>query len=328
MHFHDLDVSTLARGLKETGWLEVASRADGGNWRLPWLYVTGATAGPTLLVTAAVHGDEYEGVAAIPQIFRQMEPETLRGTLVMVPVCNMPAYEAATRSSPIDGLNLARVFPGDRQGTVTQQIAYWLTEKLLKQVDFFIDLHSGGVAYHIPTLIGYIYSDDPLGRRSQAAARAFGAPVLWGHPLPLPPGRSVSAATELGVPSLYTEAPGGGRVAADDLACFVEGVLNVMKHLEMLPDQPLPRPTTHDLVGDGNLDSFNIISAPVAGYFQPEVAVLEEVEAGQRLGVIQDFFGEVLAEITAGHDGVVILLRALPRVHVGDGLVQITGRLS
>jgi uncharacterized protein len=325
MFFQALEVSRLPRGQKETTWLEVAGRPDGGPWRLPFLYITGVSSGPTLLVIAGVHGDEYEGIATIPHIFGQLQASHVQGRLLMVPVCNMPAYEAASRSSPIDGLNLARVFPGHPDGSITQRIAYWLTEKLLRPADFLIDLHSGGLLYNLPTLIGYTSDKSDLGRRSQAAAEAFGAPVLWGHPLPMPPGRSLSAATDLGIPSLYTEAPGGGLAQPDDVACFAEGVLNVMKHLGMVEGQPRPRPMSHHLVGEGNMDQ--VISAPVAGYFHPEVELLQEVSAGQRLGTILDFFGQLLAEITADRVGVVIMLRRVHRVNVGDGLADITGRL-
>lgn len=323
MHFNEFDLPTLPRNHKQTDWLTVATRTDGGEWRLPLLYVTGAQPGPTLVVTAAVHGDEYEGVEAIPHVFQQVQPSDLRGTLVMVPVCNMPAYETAQRSSPIDGLNLARVFPGEEHGSITQRIAYWITQKLLRHADFYIDLHSGGATYQIPTLIGYIRDEGELGQRSLAGARAFGAPILWGHPLPIAPGRTVSAATDLGVPSLYTEAPGGGYADPDNVACFISGVINVMKHLEMLTGAPQPRPTTHHLFGDGNLDQ--VISADMAGYFRAEVELLTEVEAGQRLGVVRDLFGNVLQEVKADQPGIVIMLRRFHRVHVGDGLVHVTG---
>lgn len=325
MQFQAFDVDALQSGEKATGWLEVATRSDGGTWRLPLLYIAGATIGPTLVVTGAVHGNEYEGVEAIPRVFEQVQPEVLRGALVMIAVCNMPAYEAATRNSPVDGLNLARVFPGDADGTITQRIAYWLAHKLIKKADFFIDLHSGGPETNIPTLIGYLHSNDAPGPQSQAAARAFGAPVLWGHPPPVAPGRTCSAATDFGVPWLYTETPGGGRATPDDVDCYVEGVLNVMKHLGMVPGQPQPRPTTHHLMGDGNLDV--VISAPAAGFFRPDIALLDEVSAGQRLGTVLDFFGQEKAEITADRDGVVILLRRLPRVDVGDSLAYVMGRL-
>ena len=329
MYFKDFTVSQLLPHQKKTGWLSVASRADGDVWRLPLLTITGVEGGPTLVVTAAVHGNEYEGIEAIPRIFAQIHPETLRGTLVMVPICNMPAYEAATRNSPIDGLNLARVFPGDAHGTITQQIAYWITERLIKAADFYIDLHSGSSEADLPTLVGYLHGDDggddEVGRRSLAGAEAFGAPVLWGHPRPVSPGRTVSTATAHNIPWLYTETPGGGRATRADVDCYVEGVLNVMRHLDMLTGDPQPRPLTHHLCGDGNLDQ--IINAPVAGFFRPKVNLLDRVEIGQTLGVIQDFFGDVLATIKAEEAGVVILLRRVPRVNVGNGVVQLTGRL-
>lgn len=326
MHFQELDVLNLPRNAKEAGWLEVAPREGGGDWRLPYLYVTGAAAGPMLVVLGAVHGDEYEGVETIPRVFQQVVPGALRGTLLMVPICNVPAYEAATRDSPIDGKNLARVFPGDIDGTITQRIAYFLTEKLHKHTDFLIDLHSGGVTGNLPTLVGYIRSDDERGQRALAGALAFGTPVLWGHPLPVVPGRSLTAVTEWGIPSIYTEAPGGGEADPADVSCFTDGVLNVMKQLDMIDGEPKQQPMTHHLVGDGNLD--DVIATPVAGYFRSEVNVLEDVSVGQCLGTVCDPFGDVVAEITTEQAGVVIMLRRIHKVHAGDNVAHVTGRLD
>ena len=325
MRFQELNISQFPRDSKACAWLEVGSRADGGDWRLPFLYVIGATPGPTLLVLGAVHGDEYEGVETIPEVFHRIAPDTLRGALLMVPICNIPAYEAVLRNSPIDGLNLARVFPGDPNGTITQRIAYWIAQKLIKPADFVIDLHSGGVTAEIPALIGFTHSNDALGRQSRAGALAFGAPVVWEHPPPMPPGRTLSAATDFGVPAIYTEAGGGGYARPSDVSCFTTGVINVMKHLDMLDGQPQLQPITHHLSGDGNMDS--VISTSAAGYFRSEVALLDDVSAGQRLGTVRDPFGEVMTEITTENAGVVIMLRRIHRVHVGDNLAHVTGRL-
>lgn len=322
MRIRDFEIDQLPRGEKQSLWLDIAPRADGGNWRLPLLTVIGAEEGPTLLVLAGVHGDEYEGIAAIPQVYRAIKPHDLRGRLLMAPICNMPAYEARQRASPIDGLNLARVFPGDADATITRQIAFWLSQKLLSQADFLIDLHTGGIAYEIPTLIGYVHDDGELGQASQAAAAAFGAPVMWGHPLPLPAGRSISAATAMGIPSLYSEAPGGGRCDPDVVACFRDGVINVMTHLGMINLEPRQRQLTHHLLGDGNLDT--VIDAPVNGFFQREVSLLEHVVRGQRLGAILDPTGAELAPVKADQDGLIIMLRGLPPVQVGDGIAHIT----
>ena len=324
MHISELDVTNLERGRKDASWLDISPRVEGGAWQLPLLTVTGAQPGPTLVVFAGVHGDEYEGVEAIPRIAEQVNPSQLNGTLLMVPVCNMAAYATATRNSPIDGLNLARVFPGSETGTLTQQIAYWLTRKFISAADFFIDLHSAGVVGDIPTLAGYLHSDEDVGQRSLAAARVFGAPVLWGHPPPVPPGRSISAAIDHGVPCLYTEAAGAGRALPDDVACFTRGTLNVMRHLDMLAGEPAAVPPPQHLVGDGNMDE--IMSAPVAGFFRPHVELLQEVRTGQLVGAIHDPLGNTLSELHAEKDGFVIMRRGVRRVHSGDGLIHLTNR--
>jgi predicted deacylase len=322
MSLKNIDLAKLPRGAKQTGWLDVAPRPDGGVWRLPFLYVTGKESGPRLVVTAGVHGDEYEGIEAVPNVYRQTDPETLTGTLFMVPVCNIPAFETITRSSPIDGLNLARTFPGDGGGSITERIAHVIATQILPDADFYIDLHSGGVMYDIPTLAGYIHDNGELGARSLAGAQAFGAPILWGHPLPVAPGRTLTSAIELGVPCLYTEAAGGGLARSDDVTCFNNGVVNVMKWLGMQDGEPSPPALTHHLFGDGNIDQ--AILSPSAGYYSPSVALLDDVREDQLLGTILDMFGEVVSKVRANTDGVVIMLRRLHRVNVGDGLAHIT----
>lgn len=310
---------------KTREWLDVAPRAGGGMWQLPLLRARGGR-GPRLAVLGAVHGDEYDGPEVIHRVFEQIDPAALRGELVMVPVCNVPAYEQCLRSSPVDGANLARVFPGRQDGTLTEQIAWTLTERVIAGAAALIDIHSAGLAAVLPILAGYTHSPSPLHRANQALAEAFGAPVLWAHPAPLPPGRSLSAADALGVPCMYTEAPGSGRVDAETIACFTRGVFNAMRHLGMLEGAPVHDGPPLRLIGDGNLD--HVINAPCAGHFRAEVGLLERVESGQRLGAVYSISGETLSVVRANAPGVVILLRALHRVNAGDGLAHLTQYLG
>ncbi len=320
------DLDRLRPGSRDSFALPVMRLPDGNDLWLPVLAAAGLADGPTLAVLAGVHGDEYEGIRAIPQIFRALDLAQLRGRLIMVPICNIPAYRTSTRSSPIDGLNLARVFPGDAHGTVTQRIAHVLTEQVIAPSSLLIDLHSAGVAYSMPTLVGYPHADTPHGRASRAAALAFGCDVLWGHPPdPTAGGRTISAAEALGIPWIYTEAAGGGRTLPKDVECYRSGVLNAMRHLGMLPGQPEIQPLRCHLLGAGNTDA--PIRVDTSGYFVSEVDLLATVTAGQAIGYVLDFAGEPLETIRAHADGRVVMIRGIPAVHAGDGVFLLSGEL-
>jgi predicted deacylase len=320
------DLDRLRPGSRGSFELPVMRLPDGSDLRLPVLAAAGASNGPVLAVLAGVHGDEYEGIRAIPQIFRAFDPAELRGRLIMVPVCNPPAYRTATRSSPIDGLNLARVFPGDPHGTVTQRLAHALTERVIAPASLLIDLHSAGIAYTMPTLVGYPYADTPLGRASRDAALAFGCDVLWGHPPdPNAGGRSISAAEQRGIPWIYTEAAGGGRALVADVTCYTTGVLNVMRHLSMLPGRPAGQPLRCHLLGAGNTD--DPIRVDTSGYFISHVELLAPVTAGQTIGAVLDFAGEPIEQIRAHVDGRVVMIRGLPLIHAGEGAFLLSGEM-
>jgi predicted deacylase len=321
-----LDLARLRPGSRRTFALPITRMPDGNDLWLPVLAVAGRGDGPTLAVLAGVHGDEYEGIRAIPQIFQAFDLADLRGRLVAVPVCNVPAFRTATRSSPIDGLNLARVFPGDPHGTITQRIAHVLTERIIAPSQMLIDLHSAGVAYTMPTLVGYPYDDAPLARRARDAALAFGCDVLWAHPPdPTATGRSISAAEERGIPWIYTEAAGGGRALPEDVACYVTGVLNVMRFLDMLSGQPETRPIRCHLLGSGNTDA--PIRAATSGYFVSHVGLLDRVVAGQVIGHVLDLAGEPIEEIRANYDGRAVMIRGLPVIHAGEGAFLLSGEM-
>lgn len=327
LDLENLAPEDLAPAARHHRALRAGPLPDGSLLSLPLLIAQGTAPGPTLALLAGVHGDEYEGIRAIPELLRELNLDRLRGRVLAVPICNVPAYWSATRCSPIDGHNLARVFPGNAEGTITERIAHVLTGQILARADFLIDLHSAGVQYSMPTMVGYHADDTPLGRASTAAAHAFGCEVLWGHPPdPTATGRTISAAIQLGIPWLYTEAPGAGRTRPEDVACFKQGVINVMRHLGMLPGEPVLQPVRRHLFGSGNLD--RPVLAGASGYFIADVELLEEVEAGQPLARILGAYGEVLEVLHAPRSGCVGMLRGLPMIHAGDGAALVTGQLE
>ena len=289
--------------------------------RIPVLLVRGASPGKTLVATAAVHGDEYEGVQAIFECFDELDPAPMRGDFLAVPVANPPAFFAGTRVSPLDDGNLARCFPGVPDDGPTAAIAWHLDQNILARADFYLDLHSGGVGFEMPSLAGYD-STDP---RSRDAALVSGFPVIWGHPV-IAPGRTVSAAKARGIPFLYTEARGCGRIAPEDLKLFRDLLTNLLAHLSISPGAPWTAPIQQHLFGDGNIEQ-GLISTR-RGFLVPKVSLLDRVEAGQLLGVLTDTLGNCVEEILSPAPGVVALIHAFRVVKPEEPLFVVTGTME
>ena len=317
MNFNDFDPADAPSGSKQVFYLDIGA----ADMKVAVVVVRGAKPGARIAVLGGVHGDEYEGPYAARRAFEGLDPTELRGTFVGVPHSNPPAFHAGTRTSPLDGLNLARVFPGDESGSPTERIAHYIGEHIIKGSDFLIDLHSSGTPMDMATLVGYHISDTDAGKRSREAAFAFGAPVLWAHP-EMTEGRTLSRAHELGIPSLYTETSGGGWLHREAGDLYTRGVENVMSLLDMLPGDVTAATPERHLMGAGDTDE--AIGAGATGYLVPEVSVLDRVSEGDVLGRILGPAGEVLEELRAESDGVVILMRRTPTVSAGDQTFLLT----
>lgn len=310
---------------------DTAARA--GAFRLPEVIeVIGRTPGPVVGILGGVHGDELEGVLAGRRIGRILDPAELRGTVRIAAPAHPVAWEAVSRTSPVDGLNLARVFPGDADGRPTEKVAAFLTARVIAGADLLVDLHSGGQGFDMALLVGYHAGAGQVCTRSAAAAAAFGAPFLWEH-LEESPGRSLSAAAALDVPSVYVEGHGGGQVHREDLDGYVEGVLRVLHSLGMIdPARQIRRDgataaaTSVVVRGDGDTDGG--VKAVVDGYLVAAAAVGDHVTAGAVLGEVVDGNGETVALVRSPQDGFVMLLRRRSRIAVGDTLAIVAERVQ
>lgn len=307
------------RGAKYAFYLQLGSAA--ASTRLPVLLVRGRRPGKRLVVTAAVHGDEYEGVRTIFEVYHRLDPAEMSGDFLSVPVSNPPAFWNGTRTSPLDDGNLARVFPGSLDAGPTSAIAYNMGPSIIAHADLYIDLHSAGVSWLMPTMVGYDAGD----ARSREAAQAFGTKVLWGHP-GMTSGRTITFADQQGIPWLYTEAHGAGRIDPGDLATFVEGVFNLMRHLDILSGTIHKTPVEWHLYGNGDIDKG--LAASQRGFVVTEVNLLQKVHAGDTLGRLCDLLGQTIETYRAPAEGVLGMIRAFPVVEPGDPLFLITGLLS
>jgi predicted deacylase len=288
------------------------------------LTVRGSRPGPTLALLSGVHGDEWEGVTAVGRITRLLREREIRGMVRITAVCNELAFTAISRTTPLDGRDLARCFPGDRRGSVTERTAAVIAGAVIQGSDFLIDLHSAGLHYTMPTLIGFIGGESAAGRMAARAAEAFGAPVIWGHPPPPPGGRTISTAFAQGIPSLYAETTGAGELRERDVACYTQGVQRVMHLLEMLDGDPPPLSSTSPLRlgGNGDLDTATV-RAHHAGVLTWSVEPLQVLEVGDEVGMIVDPAGDVVERLTTSGRGVVVMLRHTPRVVPGDRICHL-----
>ena len=235
--------------------------------------------------------------------------QTVSGTLIVLPVINQPSFAArSVYINPLDGKNLNRVFPGKADGSFTEQLAFWLTHTLIAQADIYIDLHGGDLNEALAPFVIYPEGDQP----AQRCAYAFGLKVVASSV----GGSSYMAGAALGVPSIIAEAGGQGLFPESDITLLVTGVKRVMQAQGMLPGElPPVKPTSYE--------AFVWLRSSHAGFWYLEVAVEETVRAGQRVGFVKDFRGEVVQEAVSPVSGKVLFTVASLAINDGDPLVGI-----
>lgn len=282
--------------------------------------------GPTVLLLAGVHGDEYEGLIAAMKILRSIDAATVRGRIIILPAANLPAVMAGRRVSPIDDGNLNRAFPGEPNGTPTQIIAHYIESALLPMCDYIIDLHSGGSSLdYVPHAHARQHIDPDVCARTVAAIAAFGAPYgglvkpLHGEP------RTMSAAAERNdVVYINVELGGGGAVSRELVAMAEVGIRRVLSHLGTLPNPAYARgdvTTRYFSIGGAE----NYVYCMDNGVFEPLVGLRDTVSAGQPAGAIHfpdtPWRKEILVKFE--RDGFVLCRRFPGWARRGDCLYQI-----
>ena len=238
--------------------------------------------GPTALLVGGVHGDEYEGPIALGEWIRSLDPARIRGRLIILPALNVPAVRSGQRRSPIDDLDLARVFPGDPDGTPTRRIAHYVAREMIPKADFVVDLHAGGTSLEIMTTAMMRFQDDKaLDDRTESAMRSFGAPlaIVAGRG-----GRTslVGAAAHQAKAAFAVELGSCGRVSARALEIARAGIKGLLAHAGILSGES--HPYAGPLWEIASPEDY--LLAPVGGVFEPFRELGAQVEAGEEAGRI------------------------------------------
>ncbi len=241
--------------------------------------------GPTVLITGGNHGDEYEGPITIARLIRELDPGTVQGRLILLPSMNLPAALAGRRTSPIDGKNFNRCFPGNPEGTATEQITFYVNHVLFPLADAFMDLHSGGSSLQIlPSAIIEPSPEPEQMQRNVAAVRAFDAPYAVAIDNLGDPRTSTASAVRAGLTVVGTEVTGGGGVNREGLCICERGVRNVLSHLGVREGKPAPPGDAKPVYGIPGPTGY--VFAPADGVFEAFHDLGDQVEAGQPAGAI------------------------------------------
>jgi predicted deacylase len=304
----DLDV---APGRSATGELPIARLVTGTRISLPIQVLHGRSPGRTVWLSAAVHGDEINGVEIIRRVTRSLDARTMAGTVIAVPIVNVHGFLNGDRYLP-DRRDLNRSFPGSSSGSLAARIANLFMTEIVSRCDVGIDLHTGSDhRTNLPHVRADL--DDPETRK---LAEAFGAPLML-HAR-VRDGSLRGAATERGATVLLYE--GGEALRFDDesLSVGTDGIRRVLAELGMIdPDHADPRPVPIE----SRRSSW--IRARRSGIVLLDAELGEVVQRGQLLGVIHDSVGKRLARVTAPRIGVVVGRVQQPLVNQGDALVNL-----
>ncbi len=272
--------------------------------KIPVAVINSGHPGPVLAITAGVHGSEYPGIEAAQRIYRETQPSQIRGLIVMLPLINVPGFEAAAPNvNPIDNQNLNRVFPGDPKGTVSLVMAHRILEELSSVAEYHVDLHGGDTTEWLtPFAIYRTTENEELTNTGQRLARLYDTEAIWAsNPTVGNSGTLTGAMVERGIPAVVGEAGHQATYHEEDIQVHLKGVRNIMKHISMLGGEP------ELTVGDRQriYSEGWVVEAPQAGIFYPEAIPGDRVERGQLLGVLKNIEGDTIEELRAPVAGLV-----------------------
>jgi len=319
---YSVGTASAASGQKATGFLEVPAGVDAAT-NIPVIVVNGAKPGPVLALVSGAHGTEYASIIALEKLIPALNPAELSGTVVLLPLVNIPSFEQKVpHVNPIDNKSMNRFYPGKADGTQTERASFLITKEVVDRCDYLIDYHGGDLdeslrpySYWAPT------GKEKQDRTSKEMVLAFGLDhiIIWRErPTDILATRYLdNTASVRGKPSIVVEAGHAGTVETDDVALLVNGTLSTMRALKMIPGDahPIENPVWLEKIID--------VSSDLEGIFYPLVKRGTYVQEGMKLGYVTDFFGKTIFEARAPAAGVVLHLNAVPSLKKEDNIANI-----
>jgi hypothetical protein len=317
-----IGTATASPGHRSYGQLKVAELHDSSPVEIPVAIVNGREEGPVLWIQNAVHGDEYVGLGAIQRLLKELNPETLRGTVIAIPVVNILAYRARQRSAPQDGVDMNRIWPGKPLSKAMQLQAHTeiVVDRLFGHIrdyaDYIVDCHDGSTIASMAPYVAYFSGAPDWERASRELAIASGMTIVWrtesGFVAEKFPGSLKVEMVKLNTPGVTLEMGGQGRLDEVDVARMHLALRNMLFHLKMV-DGNVTIPEEQIFVSKGNW-----LRPSVGGVFWPNVKPLQRVKAGELFATVTDLFGQVKERLLAPADGVIIGIRTAATTASGE----------
>lgn len=315
---------TCSPGELRSGFINVPSGSDGPEIMIPITVVNGIKKGPVLALTAGIHGYEYPPILALQRFRQQLVPALISGAVILVHVVNIPSFLKRTiYYNPFDWKNQNRAFPGIIDGTMTERIAFQITNQVLKQSDYHLDLHCGDGNEDLMTYLYFTETGNPeLDKKTMELAINFGFKTIIhvrADPAEQKASMCANVSLFMGKPAITVECGRLGRTDEQDIAAILQGCSNILKYLGMIDGEPKllfdpiwVRKTTY-------------IRSNHEGLFYPLSHGGAHVQKGELLGYLTDFFGNIIQKAVAPHDGIVMYIIATPPMSQGEPMVKIGG---
>ena len=287
---------TAESGTQMEGHLSAGTMSDGTPIRIPVVLVNGKQPGKTLYIQAISDGNELNGIAVIHEILNQITPENLSGQLIIVPVVNVHAFHAKQAYSPVDNVKMNRCFPGRPEGTSSQRIAHQLFENAIKNADYCIDLHQGGVHPMIDEVRVRVGNKHQQHSACMELARVFGIGYILDQKGPK--GQLAQAAPDIGIPTIDPELGGTHGWDTTSINKGVRGVLNVLKYYQFIDGTP-EIPDKQIVV-----NKFITIVNNKGGFIYYKANLSDQLQPRQTIAEIRDVYGNVTDVVHAPEAGV------------------------
>jgi predicted deacylase len=317
---------TASPGSTVSGYLLVPAGKDPGT-KIPVTVINGTRKGKILALVAGVHAYEYPPILALYRLKEKMDPQRLTGTLILVHIANLPAFQRRIiYYNPYDWKNLNRVFPGNPRGSQAQCIAHVITTKVVKRCDFLIDMHCGdGNEALIPYCYWMLSGNKQMDEKTRKMVLAFGIKYII-----IDKSRSKdrtqskylgNTAILHGKPAITTESGYLGKTDEVSIARNIKGITSVMRLLGMIEGSPsfVPEPIW--------IDEYKVIYSQSDGLFYPRTHMGYYVSKGEKVGVITDFFGNVVEELRSPFTGIMLYIIGTPPISKGEPLFEV-GRIN